>query len=55
MSHLNCWVSRDDIQRVFDIEIASEQTVGTLKEAIKEQKARLFDDIDPDSLHLWLV
>jgi len=43
---LNCWVLGDDTQGVFPVKIASSETVGTLKEAIKDKITHSFDDLD---------
>ena len=52
---LNCWVLGDAPRRVFPVKIASSETVGYLKEAIKEKMKPVFDDITANSLDLWKV
>ena len=53
--NLNCWVHGDELQNVFPVKIARDETVGALKKAIKEEKKPLFDHIPADSLELWKV
>jgi hypothetical protein len=52
---LNCWVLGDAPRRVFPVKIASSETVGYLKKAIKGEKKNVFNDADADSLNLWKV
>lgn len=54
---LNCWVlsDDDDPRRIFPVKIAKNETVGTLKKAIKAEKKHAFEHIDADSLDLWQV
>jgi hypothetical protein len=52
---LNCFVHGDDPHHVFPIKIARTDTVGTLKEAIKDKNPESFHDVDARSLHLWKV
>ena len=54
---LNCWVLSDgyDPRRIFPVKIAKNETVGTLREAIKEKKKPAFDHLTADSLDLWQV
>ena len=37
--YLNCWVIGDKAGRVFPVNIAGTESVGTLKKAIKEENA----------------
>jgi len=52
---LNCWVIGDDPRHVIPIKIASSETVGTLKKAIKDEIKHSFADFDAKSLDLWKV
>jgi Crinkler effector protein N-terminal domain len=54
---LNCLVVEDDISaaRVFPVKIARSETVGGLKDAIKDKKKHAFDGVDADRLDLWKV
>jgi hypothetical protein len=52
---LNCWVLSDDLDRMFPVKIAPEESVGALKKAIKEEKRPAFDDMPADRLDLWKV
>jgi hypothetical protein len=54
---LNCWVlgGGDDPDRIFPVKIAKNETVGTLKKAIKDEKKPAFDHLTADSLSLWKV
>lgn len=55
MLNLNCWVLGDDPQRVFPVKIASSETVGGLKDAIKDKMKPEFDHAAANSLILWKV
>jgi Crinkler effector protein N-terminal domain len=46
---LNCWVDGDDISQVFPVTIPNIESVGTLKEAIKEKNLEAFRNIDARS------
>ena len=52
---LNCWVIGDDPRHVIPIKIASSETVGTLKKAIKDEIKHSFADFDAKFLDLWKV
>ena len=52
---LNCLVLGDDTSGIFGVQIASTDTVGALKEAIKEMKENVFRNVDADALQLWRV
>ena len=52
---LNCWVFGGDSSPVFLVKIAATESVGTLKEAIKDKKKPAFDHLTADSLDLWKV
>jgi hypothetical protein len=52
---LNCWVLGDDYNRTFPVKIANNETVGALKDAIKDKVKREFLDVDAKSLDLWKV
>ncbi|KIL58347.1 hypothetical protein M378DRAFT_319083 [Amanita muscaria Koide BX008] len=49
---LFCWVLNVS-DNPFAIDIGKSMTVGHLKKAIKKEKERTFNDIDPDTLELW--
>jgi hypothetical protein len=51
---LFCWVLNVS-DNPFPVDIGKSMTVGHLKEAIKEEKERTFDGIQPDTLELWKV
>jgi Crinkler effector protein N-terminal domain len=50
-----CWVYGDDLNRIFPVEIASTESVGDLKEAIKIENQLAFRHIGANALHLWGV
>jgi hypothetical protein len=52
---LNCWVLGDDASKVFPIKIAKTESVGTLKEAVKDKNSESFHNVDARSLTLWKV
>jgi Crinkler effector protein N-terminal domain len=52
---LNCFVHGDDPRHVFPVKIASTESVGTLKEVIKEKKKVALEHVDADALSLWKV
>jgi Crinkler effector protein N-terminal domain len=52
---LNCFVFGDDASQVFPVKIASTDSVGTLRKAIKEEKKPVLDHLTADSLTLWKV
>jgi hypothetical protein len=52
---LNCWVRGDDWDHVFPIKIAQTESVGALKELIKEKKQHTFQHMDANTLKLWQV
>jgi hypothetical protein len=54
---LNCLVLGDDISagHVFSVKIAKSETVGGLKDTIKDKKTPEFDDHAADCLDLWKV
>jgi hypothetical protein len=52
---LNCLVHGDDPRNIFPVKIASTESVGTLKKAIKEENPASFHDVDARSLHIWKV
>ncbi|KAG2039316.1 hypothetical protein BDR03DRAFT_259861 [Suillus americanus] len=55
MYKLNCIVWGDDPHRTFAVNIAQTQTVGDLKDLIKDKTKRQFDLVDAKSLELWKV
>jgi hypothetical protein len=52
---LNCFVHGDDPRNVFPVKIAITESVGTLKDAIKDKKKPVFDRLAADALKLWKV
>jgi hypothetical protein len=52
---LNCFVLGDSPNHTFPVKIARTESVGTLKEAIKEKMKPAFDHIRANSLVLWNV
>ena len=52
---LNCLVRGDHPNRIFQVKIAPTESVGALKEAIKEKKEKTFEHVDADALGLWNV
>jgi hypothetical protein len=52
---LNCLVLGDDSSNIFPVKIESTESVGTLKDAIKEKKQERFKSVDADSIVLWKV
>jgi len=52
---LYCWVLGDQADRVFPVKIAGTESVGNLKDAIKEKKKPALEHITADSLTLWKV
>ncbi|KAJ8580322.1 hypothetical protein M405DRAFT_778345 [Rhizopogon salebrosus TDB-379] len=52
---LNCLVSGDEPNHIFEIKIAPTESVSALKELIKEKKKHAFRDVDADRLDIWKV
>jgi hypothetical protein len=52
---LNCFLQGDEAGNIFPVKIAKTESVGTLKEAIKEKKVVAFERVDADTLKLWKV
>jgi len=52
---LNCWVLGDSRTCVFPIKISKSETVGALKDAIKDKNKPIFDHIPANALVLWKV
>ena len=52
---LNCWVRGQEFHRIFPVKISPTQTVGVLKDNIKNDKPLDFCDIDADALSLYKV
>ena len=53
--NLNCLVLGDDASRTFPIKIAKSDTVGDLRDAIKEKNSHTFQHVDAHALVLWKV
>jgi Crinkler effector protein N-terminal domain len=51
---LNCLVLGDDPSHIFPVKIASTESVGTLKQLIREKK-HAFQHVDADTLELFRV
>jgi hypothetical protein len=52
---LFCWVQGDEAKQRFPISVASTETVGELRKAIKKEKENTFREVDADTLKLWKV
>src|SRR4051812_16630066 len=52
---LFCHVNGDPPDSVFPVKIDKKESVGILKDAIKEKKSNAFQGIDADQLTLWRV
>ena len=52
---IHCLVVGEDAANVFPVKISKSETVGILKEMIKEKKKPQFDDFAADTLVLWKV
>lgn len=52
---LNCLVLGESSNHIFPVKIAATESVGSLREAIKEKKHPAFDHIPADTLNLWKV
>jgi hypothetical protein len=50
---INCWVLSDRPESVFPVKIAPEESVGALKDAIRDKKKHKLREIDADALDLW--
>jgi hypothetical protein len=55
--HLNCWVEGDHPKLVFPVNIEGTESVGTLKEVIKEKmkEVQAFDHVPANALDLYKV
>ena len=52
---LNCWIFDDDVSQVFPVKITNTESVGILKEVIKDECQKAFPNVDARSLTLWKV
>ena len=52
---LNILVLGDNHSHVFPVKIAATESVGTLKDAIKDKKKHMFEHVDADSLDIFMV
>ena len=52
---LNCSILGPDVDNAFPVKISRDETVGALKDAIKEKKAPKLDHIAADELDVWKV
>ena len=55
MLALNCLVLGETQQHIFTVKIDAAESVGTLKEFIKEEKKPVLDHIPADAIMLWKV
>ncbi|KAI9447159.1 hypothetical protein F5148DRAFT_736488 [Russula earlei] len=55
MLELNCLILGQDTHRIFPVKIEGAETVGTLKEMIKEKNEHALHNVDANSLRLWKV
>ena len=53
--YFNCFVLGVDMSSMFLVKIAKSETVGTLKDAIKDKKPYCLNNIDPNKLTLYKV
>lgn len=53
MLRLFCYVRGDHYNQAFEVKIGKEESVSSLKEAIKEKKSKTYHEVDADSLVLW--
>jgi len=52
---INCLLDGDDASHVFPVKISSNECVGALRKAIKEEKKPALDHVTADSLKVWRV
>jgi Crinkler effector protein N-terminal domain len=52
---LNCSILEPDVDNAFPVKISHDETVGALKDAIKEKKSTKLAHIDADELDVWKV
>ena len=52
---LNCLVFGDDYCHIFPVKIAKTESIGSLKDAIKEKKKLAFEHVDADALEIFKV
>ena len=52
---LNCIVFGDDPSHIFPVKIANTESVGALKDAIKEKKKPIFNHVPADALDIFRV
>lgn len=52
---LNCLVLGNDPSRVFPVQIAGTESVGALRESIKDKKKLAFDDVPAHTLNIFMV
>jgi len=52
---LNCSILGPDVDNAFPVKISRGETVGALKDAIKEKKTPELDHIAADRLDVWKV
>jgi hypothetical protein len=52
---LNCLVQGDNLRNAFPVKVDITETVGTLKELIKDKKKHAFQHVDTNTLVLWKV
>ena len=52
---LICYVKGEPFKRVFEVKIGNDETVASLKKAIKVERAQTFSNVDAASVVLWNV
>ena len=52
---LNCLVLGNDPSLIFPVEIAGTESVGALRESIKDKKKSAFDDVPAHTLNIFMV
>ena len=53
MLQLNCWIVGDQASQIFPVKIPNTESIGTLKEAIKDKNQQVFHGINAHTLALW--
>jgi len=52
---LNCIVQGDETTHVFPVKIAGTESMGALKDYIKDKNKHAFEQVDAKTLNLWKV
>jgi hypothetical protein len=53
ISNLNCFVLGDDPSRIFSVKILTTESVGALRDLIKDKNQHAFEHVDADALTLY--